>query len=201
METSDKKLTDTDFREVAKRLGLEVAIVKAVKEVETGRYGGFFAPGKPAILFEGQVFWRQLKKREVDPNDYLLGNEDILYKEWTNKHYKEGIKEYDRLNRAKHIHEAAALCSASWGMFQIMGFNYALCGCKDVESYVEEMCKGEREQLEAFAHFLINRKLIQPLCMKNWSEFARQYNGPLYEKNEYDKKLEMAYGKYNGAKG
>lgn len=196
METSDKKLTDADFEKTAELLGLEVATVKAVKEVETGRYGGFFAPGKPAILFEGQVFWRQLKKRGVDPNKHLLGNTDILYKEWTNEYYKGGIEEYDRLNRAKRIHKIAALCSASWGMFQIMGFNYALCGYKDVESYVEEMCKGEQEQLDAFVHFLINSELIPYLNMKDWAEFANKYNGPLYKENKYDEKLEKAYNKY-----
>ncbi len=29
------------------------------------------------------------------------------------------------------FHEKAAACSASWGLFQIMGFNYAACGCKN----------------------------------------------------------------------
>lgn len=37
----------------------------------------FFAPGKPAILFEGHIFWSQLKKQGIDPSLIVKGNEDI----------------------------------------------------------------------------------------------------------------------------
>ena len=44
---------------------------------------------------------------------------------WTKSHYKGDMGEYERLKKALAIHEKAAACSASWGLFQIMGFNYA----------------------------------------------------------------------------
>ena len=50
---------------------------------------------------------------------------------WTKSHYEGGMGEYERLKKALAIHEKAAACSASWGLFQIMGFNYAACGCKN----------------------------------------------------------------------
>ena len=58
-----ENLTENDFQRVADLLGIEVAVVKAVQAVETGGHGGFVAPGRPMILFEGHIFWRELKKR------------------------------------------------------------------------------------------------------------------------------------------
>ena len=64
-------LTENDFQRVADLLGIEVAVVKAVQAVETGGCGGFVAPGRPMILFEGHIFWRELKKRGLDPERYV----------------------------------------------------------------------------------------------------------------------------------
>jgi len=99
-QTATLRLTEEDFKRCADILGVEVAAVKAVQEVETGGRGGFFAPGRPAILFEGHIFWSQLKKYGLNPEDYVKGNEDILYPKWTKSHYKGGMGEYDRLKKA-----------------------------------------------------------------------------------------------------
>ena len=72
-----ENLTENDFQRVADWLGVEVAVVKAVQTVETGGRGGFVAPGRPIILFEGHIFWRELKKRGLDPERYVVGNENI----------------------------------------------------------------------------------------------------------------------------
>lgn len=74
-----ERLTEEDFILVARLLDVEVAALKAVQQVETGGRGGFFAPGKPAILFEGHIFWNQLKKRNINPESHVKGNENILY--------------------------------------------------------------------------------------------------------------------------
>ena len=50
------RLTDADFANAAGLLGVETAAIRAVLEVGTGNKGGFLAPGKPTILFEGHVF-------------------------------------------------------------------------------------------------------------------------------------------------
>ena len=60
-------MTEEDFILVARLLDVEVAALIAVQQVETGGRGGFFAPGKPAIIFEGHIFWNQLKKRNINP--------------------------------------------------------------------------------------------------------------------------------------
>lgn len=71
------RLKEEDFVKSAEALNVEVATVKAVQEVETGGRGGFFAPDRPSILFEGHIFWSQLKKKGENPEDYLEGNEEF----------------------------------------------------------------------------------------------------------------------------
>ena len=188
-------VTEADFIRNAEELGVDVAAVMAVKEVESSGKG-FLAPNKPVILFEGHIFWSQLKDRGINPEDHLEGNEDILYPKWTKEHYKGGIAEYDRLERAKLIDEEAAVCSASWGLFQIMGFNHKVCGCETVQDFVTAMSENEGRHLDLFASFVRNNSLVQYLRDKDWAGFARRYNGPAYAENRYDEKLSAAYEKF-----
>lgn len=197
-KSNSGRLIDEDFTQVAELLGCEPAALKAVQQVETGGRGGFFSPGRPAILFEGHIFWTQLKKRGSNPEDYVKGNENILYPKWEKGHYKGGIGEYDRLEQARKINREAADASASWGMFQIMGFNYAACGEESIESFVRSMCESEFKQLLLTANFIKkNSQMLQALQAKDWVVFAKCYNGPAYAQNSYDVKLEAAYLKYS----
>lgn len=193
---TNKKITEADYKRIAKELNVEVAAVKAVKEVESGKFGGFIEEGRPPILFEGHVFWKQLKKTGIDPNVYAIDNRDILYQNWTKQYYLGGLKEYDRLDRALKINRLAALESASWGMFQIMGFNYRLCGCNSVDEFISRMRNSEADQLDMFMQFIKSNGLDKYLREKDWVGFAAKYNGPAYAQNQYDVKLENAYNKY-----
>lgn len=196
LKTSQTKfLSEKDLEDLAKELQIEVAAVKAVYEVESGGRG-FLTSGKPKILFEGHIFWRQLKKYKLNPVNFKTGNEDVLYPKWIRKYYQHGEGEYERLNKAKKIHSSAALESASWGIFQIMGFNYQKAGYNSVQDYVKAMYKSERVHLMAFGKFIKSEGLAKYLKNKEWAKFAYYYNGKDYKKNKYDIKLEKAYNKY-----
>lgn len=192
-------LTGRDIELAARLLEVEPAALRAVKEVESGPYGGFFEPGKPVILFEGHIFWNQLKKRGFDPQKLAAGNGDILYPTWETGHYRDGAGEYERLERARAIDREAADASASWGMFQIMGFNYAACGERSVAGFVEMMHRSELHQLLLSARFIRSAGMLPALRQKNWAEFARRYNGPGYARNRYDSKLAEAYARFAAA--
>jgi hypothetical protein len=84
---------------------------------------------------------------------------------------------------------AAALQSASWGLGQIMGMNFAQAGFPDVETLVQAMSDSEDAQLKAFASFLRANNLAAPLKAHDWAGFARRYNGSNYAINQYDVKL------------
>lgn len=204
---NDKFLSEQDVKDFAEQFDLELAMVKAVNEIESNGKG-FLVDGRPRILFEGHIFWRELDKRGVNPSQHVSDTtKDVLYKKWTKIHYKGGSGEYDRLNKAAGIsniskfHEAAH-SSASWGSFQIMGFHYATLGYSSIDHFVSEMHKHEREHLKAFGKFISitsfkGKKLIDWIKEKNWARFAEGYNGPGYKKNKYDVKLQNAYLKYS----
>ncbi len=196
-ELAPFRLKETDYVRAAEYLNVEVAAIKAVQEVETGGQGGFIRVSYPIILFEGHIFWSQLKKKGLNPEDYTSGNEDILYPKWTKKYYKQGMDEYERLKRAEEINREAALCSASWGMWQIMGFNHTVCDCNTVFDFCTEMQLNEGTQLNLFTAFLRTNGWDKYLRSKDWAEFARHYNGPSYKENRYDEKLAQAYKKYS----
>ncbi|MNP53964.1 hypothetical protein D3C76_1484860 [compost metagenome] len=59
------------------------------------------------------------------------------------------------------------------------------------------MAAGENQQFEAFARFIeTDPALLKALRGKRWATFARLYNGPAYERNLYDVKLERAYTRH-----
>lgn len=190
------KITEADYKRVATLLKVETAVVKAVAEVESGGRGGFLPDGRVVILFEGHIFWQQLQQRGIKPEAYTAGNESVLYPSWTRQYYRGGAAEYERLDQAIHIHKEAALSSASWGMFQIMGFNAGLCGYPSVEAFVKDMSRSETIQLRAFARFILSRHLAEHLRHFDWPAFARAYNGPAYARNRYSTRLAAAYRKY-----
>lgn len=192
-----EKLTEEDFAEVAKMLNVDVPALKAIKEVESGKLGAFYNSGRPVILFEGHIFWKQLQARKIDPTQYVKGNEDVLYKSWTKEFYKKSEEgEYERLKKAWKIHPTAAVESASVGMFQIMGSNYKLCGEEGAKKMWAHAWLSEKEQLKQLCNFIKNSGILVYLKNHDWANVALRYNGKSYAANEYDKKLEKAYNKY-----
>lgn len=188
------KIPWSDIEKTAGRLGVEPCALSAVCQVEAAG-DGFLPDGRPKILFEGHVFWKELKKAGLDPAQYAAAQPDIIYPKWTKAHYQGGVREYGRLDRAKRVHQDAALKSASWGAFQIMGFNYGLCGCGHVREFVEAVGGGYEGQLEMLGEFLKANNLVRHLKAKNWAAFAKGYNGAGYAQNQYDLKMRQAYEK------
>lgn len=200
-------LKEQDIVRTAGRLGIEVAVLKAVNEVESnGR--GFNIDGSVKILFEGHVFWQQLKDRSINPNSFVSGNESVLYPKWVKKYYLGGKGEYTRLNKAIGIWSSsssaiqvagteAAYAAASWGLFQIMGYHFKALGYKEVIEFVGEMKESEGKQLDIFAKYIEVNNLLKYLRNKQWADFALRYNGAGYKANKYDEKLAKAYQKYS----
>lgn len=195
-----KLLTDIDFIRGSEKSGLPVSLIKTVAEVESAG-NGFLEDGRPKMLFEGHIFYRLLKGLGTDPgvylNDEVTDYGNVIYPEWTKEHYVGGAGEYNRLAVAQTINHDAALQSASWGKFQIMGFNHFHCGFNDVRNFVHAMEQSEGEQLDAFLNFIESKELKKYLVRHDWKGFALRYNGPGYAQNQYDVKLADAFNKYS----
>lgn len=181
------KLNEDDYLDAADELCCEVAIVKAVCAVESNG-SGFDKLDRPKILYEGHIFSRLTKKK------YDIAFPELSYPKYQTIYY--GRNQYNRLAQATTLNEEAALKSCSWGLFQILGENYIAAGFDDVFTYVEAMKESEYEQLLAFISYCKSENLDKYLINKQWTEFAKRYNGPAYYKNAYDTKMAQAYEQY-----
>jgi hypothetical protein len=184
-------LSEADYADAAQSLGVEIAVIKAVAEVESPR-GPFDSQGRPEILFERHYFHR------LTAGEHDAAHPDISSS--TAGGYGKFSAQYPKLQRAYELNPDAALRSASWGRFQIMGNNYEAAGFTSVVPFVRAMTKSELEHLNAFVHFVKSDPAqVSALQKKDWAGFAVRYNGKAYKKNNYDVKLEAAYEKFAAA--
>lgn len=178
------------LQHAAKTLGVDVATIRAVAEVESNG-SGFLPDGRPRILFERHIFRR-----------LTAGKWDSAFPNLSNAApggYLGGEEEYDRLYRALQLDGEAATQSASWGATQIMGFNWRDCGEKSLWGFIHGMYHDMDAQLGLFVEFIKSKALGEKLRQKDWAGFARIYNGPDFRKNGYDTKLANAYKRHAGA--
>lgn len=193
-------ISEEQYKKSAEKIGCEVAAIKAVTMVESGG-SGFLSTGEPTILFEPHIFWKQLRLKGIDPNQVLKDHpemSDILYPVWGTKPYGKPSQQHAKLARASTINKDAAIMSASWGLFQIMGYNWKTCGVDSLQSFIDLIYKGEDSHLDLFDDYIVNSHLDDELRNLDWKGFARGYNGAAYAKNKYDTKLAAAYAKAKG---
>jgi hypothetical protein len=192
-------ISEQQFLESAQLLNVPVAAIKAVAEVESAG-AGFLSTGEPKILFEPHIWWKELRRAGLDPAQILAANpdiSDILYQKWGSKPYGGIMVQHKRLARAVDVNRETALMSASYGKFQICGFNWQLCGCRDLQEFINKMYRDEDAQLELFCNYIKRTHLDDELREGDWAAFALAYNGPSYRKNAYDTKLRMANARYS----
>lgn len=194
------RLTEEDFREVADELGVEVAAIKAVTEIEAGKtHQGFWAEGKPIINFDLTMFRRMARRNGVALGKYSRSHAVVFARPNTARYGSQQAAQQARLDAARSIHNTSAIQGTFWGMFQIGGFNWKKCGAESIDEFVELMSRSERDQLEMFATFIRNAGLLDALQKRNWSAFARGYNGPGYASRRYHTRMASAYAKYKKA--
>jgi hypothetical protein len=184
-----KRLDAWDFGAIGRRIGVGEDEIRAVAEVEAAG-GGFDALGRPKMLFEPHVFWRELgpDRRRV------AANQGLAYPKWGEQDYPKDS--YPRLLAAIKLDRAAALRSASWGLGQIMGSNSKAAGYLSAEAMVADFLDDEQKHLEAMISFIVSEALDDDLRRHDWSGFARGYNGAGYARHGYHTKLAAAYAKW-----
>ncbi|WP_226572813.1 N-acetylmuramidase domain-containing protein [Mangrovibacter yixingensis] len=184
------------FIEAAHILGCEAAAVKAVASTET-KSSAFFASGKPAILFERHVFSRLTGSIYDDKHPDLSSTTPYKTKGHGPDYYGGHAEQYSKLDRARMLNDVAALESASWGEFQIMGENFSACGFSSVYAFVNAM-NTIQGQFSAFVNLIkSDHVLLNALKNKTWVTFARRYNGKNFTINHYDAKMANYYHQYS----
>lgn len=184
-----------DLLRAAETLEVPLAAVRAVNEVES-RGTGFLADGRPVILYERHIMYRQLRAAGHDADALARKYPNLINPERGG--YAGGAAEHMRLASAWQLDADCALASASWGLFQIMGFHWELLGFAKVRDFADAMRMSEGHQLDAFVRFVLaDPALLRALRSRQWATFARLYNGPAYKDNLYDVKLARAFARYD----
>lgn len=198
-----KLISMDDLHAGAQKINVAPEALLAVRDVESLGYG-FLGNGKAVILFEGHVFWNKLKKAGVNPAQFQAGNEDVLYPSFIagNPVYKKD--QHARLEKAASLNipgvdvSSLAHQSASWGLFQIMGFHHAKLAFPSVHDFCNAMNRSENDQFDIFLRFLQAENMLDDLRALRWANFARRYNGEKYAENRYDVRLATFYNKHLG---
>jgi len=179
-------LSSDGLAAMASKLGVFAAEIWTVLSVETSGCG-YLPDRRPQILYERHLFHRLTRGRydDGDISDPSPGG-----------YGARGAHQYEGLGLAIAKDRNAALRSASWGIGQIMGENFAVAGFAEVEGMVVAMSRSEDEQLAAMGNFLLSQKMHTALRAHDWTTFARAYNGPNYAINRYDLRLNAEYQKY-----
>lgn len=187
----DTKLTEQDYLDSAKRLGVTAAHIKAVVSVESSG-AGFFA-GRPLILPEPHRFHKWTK------GIFARSYPKLSYPKWGSLPYPKGQDaRYDVLLDMIQLDVDGGFACASYGQFQIMGENYKMCGFTSPMAFAEAMARDEKSQLRAFEAFITSAGLLGALRRGDWAAFAKGYNGSAYKVNKYDVKLKAAFVKFGG---
>lgn len=188
----EREVSSDYWTRLADLLDVEMAALRAVAEVESRGSGFLPEPSvKPKVLFEGHAFHRLTGGRYDETHPALS------YPRWDRDKYSGSLAgEWERLDAACQLDRTAALQSASWGMFQLMGFNYAYAGFDDIEAFVAAHHTGAEEQVRAFARFISRPPFLKALRKAEWTRFAADYNGPGYATNKYDERMAAAYARY-----
>ena len=193
-------LTRSGMISVLNQMGLghsDAAYIWTVVEVETAGVTqgfGFRVDRRPQVLFERHKF-RLFTQGRFDEEAPDISGPPGGY---GNLNFQ-----YDRIEKAIALCEKdglgvePALRAASWGMGQIMGFNHNMAGFASATDMVEAMKTGENEQLAAMAGFLVENGLVDKLLIKDWTGFAKQYNGKNYWMNKYDIKLGEQFQRFS----
>jgi hypothetical protein len=191
------RLTEADFQQAAYELGVDVATIKAVIEIEAGNeHQGFHAPEMPIINFDLTMFRRAATRHGVKLTKYTRSHPTVFARPNINKYKSYQAAQHQRLSSAMTIDSVAAIEGTFWGMFQIGGFNWKKCGTSSPQEFAERMSRSEHEQLELFVNFINEGDMTRFLQAKDWAGFARRYNGPTYARRGYHTRLARAYKKY-----
>lgn len=171
-------ITPAHVATLADELGCHPADLEAIAEVESSGFG-WYPDGRMKILFEKHWMYK-LTSGAARQQAVNVG---VARKRWISPK-KGGYRDqatpdarYGLLAKAMKISGAAAFGSISMGRFQIMGFNYEICGFTSARAMFDAFVDSEVNQLRAFANFLRKKGLVPALKRRDFDKIEEVYNG------------------------
>lgn len=193
-------LSDADFAAFASRMNVPIGYVKGVRKIEAPR-GPYDDEGRPSILYERHVAWRN-----ASPTERVAFPSDLFHpRGYGAGGYGSYGGQYDKLAAACAYDPDAALKGCSWGAFQVLGENADALDYDGVWDMVSSLVDSEAAHLECFRRFIewkrnprTGRPLIEHLreCRPGDPDscipFVEGYNGTGYREFSYHTKLAKA---------
>ena len=200
------KLTREDFVEAAALLKCHPGMIEALA-LKEARGSAFLPDGRVKILFERHQFHRRLaivRKVGQTPAGQKALRDKVAQLHphicsSTRGGYLGNEREYPRLELAQTFSDTAALESASFGLFQVMGFNAVSIGYSSVQEYVRLMQQDINQHLMALSRFILaTPKALKGIREQDYPLLAGAYNGPAYRENKYDTDLQKLFNQVKG---
>ena len=179
-------------------------VALAIMAIEAGA-AGFDLGGRLIIRFEAHIF----RQRLADEVRFLRHFTVADTRPWSNpQFYRENAGDPERLIHsgqqndewaalriAMNLDPAAALESTSMGIAQIMGFNHARVGYRDVRAMFADYQDSEAAQIVGFYNYILtDPALLKAVREKDWRAIALLYNGA-GAVDTYSRRLEDAYNR------
>lgn len=167
------------YQAAAKDLDVSPAQVRAFAIVESDEKP-FTAAGNPVVRFE-PGYWRRFRvaTKAAVAFDKAKNAADLDAR-------------WEQFEAMKRLDEGAAIMSHSFGVFQLMGFNYKLALCADPVTFLRESMTVEG-QFKLFKRFVkMSPALLSAIRLNRPEGVGHHYNGPAYKRNKYDIKWAAA---------
>ena len=194
-----RRIEDLDLPRIASSIRVGEDELHMIMDVECAGTG-FDSKGRPRMLFEPHVFYRNLS----GSTRQTAIERGLAYRSWGQEPYPRDS--YPRLERAMEIDEEAALRSASWGLGQILGENHRKVGFDTARAMVLDFTSDEENHLEAVVQFMVScgiddelrdlAALRRPTRPEDCAPIALVYNGRGYKRHGYHVRLARAHNRW-----
>ena len=188
----NKQLTpaekETLIRDQAKELGLDAIVLTAIIETESSGKG-FYGEGS-------KYSNKCLVRFEPDYFEKFAGEKAFFIPLSVSSQEAKGNKEFtgrEAYEKALIQSPGSAIKATSFGLGQIMGFNYERVGFLTLRGFADTMEVNEYEQILALINFITADKLlVEAIRNKNFDVIAGLYNGEK-QATYYANKLKTNY--------